>query len=346
MSRSSKKALSTADTRRMTAAEIIKKKFTKEKLHRFIFGTREKQGVGKQLVVYALLICIGFVYLYPVLYMISTSFMSRNDLLDTSVKWLPSKLYLQNFIDAAKAMDYVSSFEKGILIAGLPTLCNVVICMMVGYGFARYKFPLKNLWFAMVVLVIVIPPSTIQSSLYLNFRYFDIFGIFSLITGQPLNLLDSFAPYAFMCLGCMGLKNGLYIYMLRQFFRGIPKELEEAAYVDGCGKVKTFVRIMLPDAKPMITSCFLFSFVWQWTDSFYSGMFLPNYSILANKVARLSEVLNSYVKATTGLDKASTAYASAMIGTGTLLVIIPLIIVYLFAQKGFVESLSQSGIKM
>ena len=92
----------------MTAAGIIKKKFTKEKLHRFIFGTREKQGVGKQLVVYALLICIGFVYLYPVLYMISTSFMSRNDLLDTSVKWLPSKLYLQNFIDAAKAMDYVS----------------------------------------------------------------------------------------------------------------------------------------------------------------------------------------------------------------------------------------------
>ena len=103
---------------------------------------------------------------------------------------------------------------------------------------------------------------------------------------------------------------------------------------------------MLPDAKPMITSCLLFSFVWQWTDSFYSGMFLPNYSILANKVARLSEVLNSYVKATTGLDKASTAYASAMIGTGTLLVIIPLIIVYLFAHKGVVESLSQSGIKM
>ena len=188
--------------------------------------------------------------------------------------------------------------------------------------------------------------SLLVSILQIISCYSDILGIFSLITGQPLNLLDSFAPYAFMCLGCMGLKNGLYIYMLRQFFRGIPKELEEAAYVDGCGKVKTFVRIMLPDAKPMITSCFLFSFVWQWTDSFYSGMFLPNYSILANKVARLSEVLNSYVKATTGLDKASTAYASAMIGTGTLLVIIPLIIVYLFAQKGFVESLSQSGIKM
>lgn len=97
-------------------------------------------------------------------------------------------------------------------------------------------------------------------------------------------------------------------------------------------RIKNIVRIMLPDAKPMITSCFLFSFVWQWTDSFYSGMFLPNYSILANKVARLSEVLNSYVKATTGLDKASTAYASAMIGTGTLLVIIPLLL-YIYLHR-------------
>ena len=107
----------------------IKSKFTKEKLHRFIFGTREKQGFGKQFVVYALLICIGFVYLYPMLYMISTSFMSRDDLLDTSVKWIPSTLYMQNFLDAAKSMDFWSSFGKGILIAGLPTICNVLICM-------------------------------------------------------------------------------------------------------------------------------------------------------------------------------------------------------------------------
>jgi multiple sugar transport system permease protein len=168
-----------------------------------------------------------------------------------------------------------------------------------------------------------------------------------LITGEPLNLLDSFTPYALMCLGCMGLKNGLYIYMLRQFFRGIPKELEEAAYVDGCGKFMTFVRIMLPDAKPIITSCFLFSFVWQWTDSFYSNMFLSNdFAVLSNKLARLSETLNGWLKATQGIDKATTAYSSAMVGTGTLLVIVPLLIVYLFAQKGFVESLSQSGIKM
>ena len=303
-------------------------------------------NVAYKIVRFVLLFGLCFLILQPLLNKISISFMEERDLYDSTINVIPRHFTLDNFKIAADLMDYWAALGNTLWISLLVSILQIISCTLVGYGFARYKFPLKNLWFAMVVLVIVIPPSTIQSSLYLNFRYFDIFGIFSLITGQPLNLLDSFAPYAFMCLGCMGLKNGLYIYMLRQFFRGIPKELEEAAYVDGCGKVKTFVRIMLPDAKPMITSCFLFSFVWQWTDSFYSGMFLPNYSILANKVARLSEVLNSYVKATTGLDKASTAYASAMIGTGTLLVIIPLIIVYLFAQKGFVESLSQSGIKM
>ena len=160
----------------MTAAEIIKKKFTKEKLHRFIFGTREKQGVGKQLVVYALLICIGFVYLYPVLYMISTSFMSRNDLLDTSVKWLPSKLYLQNFIDATKAMDYVSSFEKGILIAGLPTLCNVVICMMVGYGFARYEFKGKKILMGILIFSYILPRQITMIPTYVLYTKMGIQG--------------------------------------------------------------------------------------------------------------------------------------------------------------------------
>ena len=285
-------------------------------------------NVAYKIVRFVLLFGLCFLILQPLLNKISISFMEERDLYDSTINVIPRHFTLDNFKIAADLMDYWAALGNTLWISLLVSILQIISCTLVGYGFARYKFPLKNLWFAMVVLVIVIPPSTIQSSLYLNFRYFDIFGIFSLITGQPLNLLDSFAPYAFMCLGC------------------IPKELEEAAYVDGCGKVKTFVRIMLPDAKPMITSCFLFSFVWQWTDSFYSGMFLPNYSILANKVARLSEVLNSYVKATTGLDKASTAYASAMIGTGTLLVIIPLIIVYLFAQKGFVESLSQSGIKM
>ena len=145
----------------------------------------------------------------------------------------------------------------------------------------------------------------------------------------------------------MGLKNGLYIYMIRQFFRNIPKELEEAAYVDGCGTLKTFIRIMLPDAKPILTSCFLFSFVWQWTDGFYSGLFLGNISLLSKKVENIGELLSHYIINTLKNPAgASIGYTNCIVATGTLMTIVPLIILYLFAQKGFVESLSSSGIKM
>jgi multiple sugar transport system permease protein len=141
--------------------------------------------------------------------------------------------------------------------------------------------------------------------------------------------------------------------MLRQYFRGIPKELEEAAWVDGCGKFKTFIRIMVPDASPMLTSCFLFSFVWQWTDSFYSTLFLTNYRMLANGLSSLTERFSQWWASTNagsiGTAIASTAprgYIQAMVATGMLMTLAPLILLYLIAQRAFVESLSQTGIKM
>ena len=117
------------------------------------------------------------------------------------------------------------------------------MCTLVGYGFARFEFPLKSFWFACVMLIILVPPQTISTSLHLHFRFFDIFGIKEMLTGESWNLRGSVLPYYMMSAGCMGLKNGLYIFLIRQFFRTIPKDLEEAAYVDGCGTLKTFIRI-------------------------------------------------------------------------------------------------------
>lgn len=304
-------------------------------------------NVAYKIVRFVLLFGLCFLILQPILNKISISFMQEKDLYDSTINVIPRNFTLSNYKIAIYLMSYWKALGNTAMISLLVSVLQIISCTLVGYGFARYKFPLKGLWFGFVILVIVIPPSTIQSSLYLNFRYFDIFGLFKLFTGDTLNLLGTITPYALMCLGCMGLKSGLYIYMLRQFFRGIPKELEEAAYVDGCGKIKTFICIMLPDAKPMITSCFLFSFVWQWTDNFYSRMFLKSdFAILSNKLTGLAGALDSYLDVRGIAQKATTAYSNAMIGTGTLLMIIPLIIVYLFAQKGFVESLSQTGIKM
>ncbi len=148
----------------------------------------------------------------------------------------------------------------------------------------------------------------------------------------------------------MGLKNGLYIYLVRQFFRNIPVDLEEAAYVDGCGMMKTFLRIMLPEAKPIITSCFLFSLAWQWTDGFYSKLFIGGKVLVSTSLASIVDALGVYIARETGASNAqvsvSTQYSNAILSTGTILIVFPLLVVYLFAQRAFVESISSTGIKM
>ena len=295
----------------------------------------------------ALIFGLVMLILQPILNKISVSFMQEKDLYDSTVISIPKHFTNENYKLSQMLMDYNKALKNTITQCTLISVLQVAMCTLVAYGFARFNFPLKKLWFACVILVIVIPPQTISTSLYLNFRYFDIFGIFKAIKGEALNLRGSTIPYYLMSLGCMGLKDGLYIFMLRQCFRGIPKELEEAAYVDGCGVFKTFVKIMLPDCRAVITSCFLFSFVWQWTDVFYSKMFLGKITLLSGQLNGLGDRLGKYLTGTLGLATgASQGYTMCIISTGTIMTILPLILLYIVAQKGFVESLSQTGIKM
>lgn len=293
-----------------------------------------------------LLFGLCFLILQPILNKVSVSFMEEANLYDATVINIPRDWTLVNYKMVHELINYWKCLFNSVWVSFVVAFLQVAAATLVGYGFARFKFPLKNFWFGCVILLIIVPPQTIMSPLYLNFRYFDIFGIFSAIFGEPLNLQKTMAPYLMMCATCMGLKSGLYIFMLRQYFRGVPKELEEAAYVDGCGNFQTFLRIMLPDAKSMIVSCFLFAYVWQWTDSFYSKMFLGNMELLPKGLNSIAGRIDNFVKTNGYGTKASSGLLNQMISTGTLMAIIPLLILYLFAQKAFVESLSQTGIKM
>jgi multiple sugar transport system permease protein len=298
-----------------------------------------------------LLFGLCFLILQPLLSKISVSFMEMEDLFDDTVISIPRHFTLNNFSLTSRLLDFWPSLLKTLGVVIVSAFLQVASCTLAGYGFARYRFPLKNFLFGCVMLIIIIPPQTIMAPLYLNFRFFDVFGIIRLITGEPVNMLNSFASTWLLSAGGMGLKSGLYIFMLRQYFRGVPKELEEAAYVDGYGRFKTFLRIMLPDAAPMLTSCFLFSFVWQWTDSFYSTLFLTKYKMLASGLGGLAERLGDYWSALYGVSGvaatvAPVAYTQAIIATGMLMCLAPLVLLYLVAQKAFVESLSQTGIKM
>ena len=321
-----------ASTQPMTAAETIKRKFTKEKLHKFMFGTRERQGVGQQLAVYALLICIGFIFLYPILYMISTSFMDRNDLLDSSVKWLPSSLYIQNYIDAAKSMDFWKTLGKGVIIAGVPTICNVLIGMVVGYGFARYDFKLKKLFMAILLFSYILPDQVTMIPTYVLYN--------------DMKILGTLWTFILPALFGNGLNAAIFILIFYSFFKQVPKVLMEAAYIDGAGHFKAFFKIAIPSAVPAIITVFLFSFVWYWNESYLTEMYvqgLATKSEWTNLVIQLKNFDSNFsTRATTG-DMATSLNESVRMAA-TSLSILPLFLMYLVLQRQFIESIDRTGI--
>ncbi len=329
-----------------------------KKYHDFWERNRKSEGYllkttlkdwGLSLCRFILLFGMCFLILQPIFNKISVSFMPEEDLYNPIVISIPENFTTENYklVANPELLDYKTSLINSATISLTIAILQIAVCTLVGYGFARFNFPLKNFWFACVMLLILVPPQTISSSLHLHFKFFDVFGIFKATTGEALNLSGKVIPYYMMSATCMGLKNGLYIFMIRQFFRTIPGDLEEAAYVDGCGTLKTFVKIMLPQGKPIITSCFLFAFVWQWTDGFYSKLFLGTTKLLSTGLARLVDTLGAYMMRVLGESTSiSVAYSNCILATGTLMFILPLIILYLFAQRAFVESISSSGIKM
>lgn len=310
----------------------FRRKFTKEKLHKFIFGTREKNGVGQQTVVYLLLICIGFIYLYPVLYMFSTSFMNRDDLLDSSVKWIPSSFYLQNFVDAAKSMNFWTTFSKGVIIAGLPTLCNIFICMCIGYGFARYEFKGKKICMGLLIFSYILPSQVTMIPTYVLYNDMKILGtlwtfVLPAILGNGLN-----AP--------------IFILIFYQFFKQVPKVLMEAAAIDGAGHFKAFIKIAIPSAVPAIITVAIFSFVWYWNESYLTEMYvqgLSTKSFWTNLVIQLKNFDAAFnTKASVG-DTAVSLNESVRMAATTLS-ILPLLFMYFVLQRYFIESIDRTGI--
>ena len=295
-----------------------------------------------------------FMIIQPMLTRLAMSFMAEKDIYDSTIILLPRNVTLENYVIVSELTDlktiggawHFTSMLNTLWISIVISVCQVVAATLVSYGFARFEFPLKKFWFACVVMLIIIPPQTIQTALYVTFANFDIFGIFEVLTGKSMNLRSSLIPYVLMSLTCMGLKNGLFIYMLRQYFKGVPESLEEAAYVDGCGTMHTFVKIMLPDAVPTIASCFLFSFVWQWTDLFYTRNFLSGYNMFSIRMSTMASRMGRYFsKDATQSIIVPNGRQLQLISIAVLFCCIPLIILYCFTQRTFVESLAMTGSK-
>ncbi len=322
-----------------TGAHVIKKRRKRVTTYRM-------QQWAFNLVHALLVLGISFVIIYPLFVKLSTSVMHERDLYDLTVNFIPRTFTFANYETATTYMRYWESLRNSLILCLSASSLQILSCTLTAYGFARFEFPFKRVLFAFVMLVLVVPPQAIMIPLYLHNRFFDVLGIFTLTTGSSINLIDSFWPFILMSGTANGLRAGLYIYMLRQYFRGSPKELEEAAYVDGANSFQTFYRIMLPGAVPMIVTVFLFSFVWQWTDTFYPSLFLNTLRVLPTALSTLAATVAQAYSADSfsGLQYLSPGYTSILNNAGSMLVILPLAIMYIFLQRYFVEGIERSGI--
>lgn len=286
----------------------------------------------------AILIGVGYVILSPVIGIIVNSISSNKDAYNPMVFVLPQFPTLERYALAIERLNYFPTMLRDLLYTLTLTALQLLVCSMVGYGFARFDFPLKKLLFGCVVVMIVIPAHTIMLPLYMTFKSFDPFGIVSAIKGTP-GIMGTVVPmYIMTLLGC-GVRSGLYIYIFNQFFRGLPKEIEEAALVDGCGVWYTYFRIMLINAMPAVITVAVFSIVWQFNDTFYAKLFLISEDVvISKKISSLQAVIANVDKI---LD---TTIQELYLDAGIVLIILPILIIYLVLQKYFIEGVERSGI--
>ncbi len=286
-----------------------------------------------------ILVGVGYVILSPLIGMFVNSISSNKDAYNPMVFVIPEFPTLEKYQLVLEKLDYFPTIGRDLLYTLTLTAIQILICSMVGYGFARFQFPLKNFLFACVVVMIVIPTHTIMLPLYMTFKEFDPLGLMTLLKGGPVNLMGTTIPmYIMTVLGC-GVRSGLYIYIFNQFFRGLPKEIEEAALVDGCGVWYTYFRIMLINAMPSVITVAVFSIVWQFNDTFYANLFLISPDVVISK--KISGLQAQIANEDKILD---LPIQELYLDAGIVLVILPIILIYVLLQRHFIEGVERSGI--
>ena len=336
---------------------------------------------------YVLLVGVAYVVLFPFVSKVSASFMDKMDLLDAQVRLIPKNFTVKIYKELWIERDYLEAFGNTLMLSGITAIIQTFVCSFIAYGFAKFKFKGSKLLFALVLLTMIIPHRTIGSAMQLAFKNFDLFGIFGFLEGgginflgfkfnnealsainvfpdkvigdinfkemftkDGINLLNTYFPFILLSLTGLAFKNGLYIFLLRQFFMGVPDELEESAYIDGSGVFRTFFTIILPISIPMMITVFLFSFSWCWTDNFYTGgtMFFVSDTkapyLLTTFITKVQSSPPVTLLPSNSSFEAIDMYRAAINNTAGLMTIAPLVVMYMFFQKYLVQGIERSGL--
>ncbi|MDO5148670.1 MAG: carbohydrate ABC transporter permease [Oscillospiraceae bacterium] len=270
-----------------------------------------------------------FVILYPLLFMISCAFRDKNDMNDPTVMWIPRHLTLDVMKETASAMKLGKTLVNTLVINIGCSFFQVISSAVTGYGFARFRFKGKNILFGIVILMILVPPQVILLPQY------DLFNSLGMINTPWTMYLPAMTAN--------GIKSGIMIFIFRQFFRGLPRELEDAACLDGCGPFRTFVEIMAPNALSSFLTVFLFAVVWYWNDYYVCNSFFSSNQTLALTIKNIQPVLNAALFNDASLRVSAREYV-VWTQAACLISISPMLIMYVFLQKYFTEGIERSGL--
>lgn len=292
-----------------------------------IFGREADKGLLFKIFIYLILIDAAYIYLKPVLHMVTTMVKDGADLLDPSVNWIPRVIYFGNLQDAWEWLKYPKAFGLSMLLSVSVAVLQTFSCAIAGYAFARLKVPFKPVLFFFLLITFIVP---LQLTILPN-----------LVFARVLGVLDTVIPIIVPALFGLGLKGALFIIIYRQFFSTQPKELEEAARIDGASVYKVFFRVMMPLAKPAILVVFLFSFVWTWNDFYLPSMYLANAETppLSLGISRIASMIRDQAEIS-----GPSIFTEPISMATTFLMILPPIVLYMFAQRWFIEGVERTGI--
>lgn len=268
-----------------------------------------------KLLIHAILIVIGLCMLIPFLWMLSASFKEELEIFKFPIEWIPSNPTLKNYasIFFNEKYNFGRFYWNSLEIAILITLAQIVTCSMAAYAFAKLEFPGRDKIFLGYLGTLMVP------------FHVTMIPLFILI--KAMKLVDT--PWALILPGAF---DAYGVFLLRQFYLGIPNELSEAAKIDGCGHFRIYAQIILPNVKPAIATLSIFTFLWSWNNFLKPLIFINS-----------PEKMTITLGLKTFVSEYNVEFGKIM--AGTTLAVLPVIIVFFIAQRYFIEGLALSGIK-
>jgi multiple sugar transport system permease protein len=281
---------------------------------------REKQRKDfvRGLIYHGGVLVVGLLMLYPVLWLFSSSLKPPEEIWPTVNSLIPSQIRLDNYVSGWQGfggISFATFYKNSFIYAGVGTLLTVSISAVVAYGFARVKFVGRSLWFAIMLMTLMLPTQVLMIPQYIIF--------------SKLDWINTFLPLLVPRLG----GDVFFIFMILQFIRGIPIELDEAALIDGCGKAGIFFRIILPQIKPALVTAAIFSFYFTWEDFLGPLIYLTN-----PKLYTVSVALRSFSDPA-GMTNWGGIFAMLSLS------LVPVLVIFVFFQRYLVEGIATTGLK-